>query len=157
MNILNQNLKLIWWLFFALSPSFPLSLVDTVAFLQPLESKKGKESLRQSDLLRMEGGQGNSLTLLISTKFSLSSDKTLIWCSHRWLTGEMEWILSTVFVWGRSFDYRLTRLVMAVKLTLEEMSWREIWGEERSYVWLKRDDAHRTGLIKNSAPTSLQN
>lgn len=46
---------------------------------------------------------------------------------------------------------------MAVKLTLEEMSGREIWGEERSYVWLKRDDARGTGLIKNSAPTSLQN
>ncbi|CAB1443734.1 unnamed protein product [Pleuronectes platessa] len=30
----------------------------TSALLQPLEPKKGKESLRQSDLLGMEGGQG---------------------------------------------------------------------------------------------------
>lgn len=150
-----ENLKIICWLrglFFSFLSSLCLSLYHysgTFTCLQPLEPEKGKESLRQSDLLGMEGGQGNSLTPMISTKFSLGSDKTLIWCSHQWLAGEMEWMLSTVSVLGGSFDYKLTCPVMAVgKLTLEEMSRGEIWGEQRSDVWLKWGDAHGSRPIK---------
>ena len=71
--------------------------------------------------------------------------KTLIWCSHQWLTVEMEWILSAVFC-AREIIWLQTDMsgdgCWQIN-PLNEMSQREIWRWGESLSLIKSAGMHR--------------